>query len=111
MNFLVDVQLPPILAIWLVEFFNVNVTAIRDLGVGDAEDIDIFNSARKPGRVIVSKDGNFVKLVTRLGTLSQILWLTCGNVTNRNLGLILSNTFAEALRMLEVGEAIVEIGD
>ncbi|NEO51761.1 MAG: hypothetical protein F6K54_00850 [Okeania sp. SIO3B5] len=50
-------------------------------------------------------------LVNRLGTPPQILWLTCGNVTNRNLRLILSNTFAEALRMLEVGEAIVEISD
>ncbi|NES63999.1 MAG: hypothetical protein F6K24_01405, partial [Okeania sp. SIO2D1] len=84
---------------------------LRDLGLRDAEDIDIFNAARNPGMVIVSKDSDFVELVTPLGTPSQILWLTCGNVTNRNLRLILSNTFAEALRMLEVGEAIVEISD
>ena len=111
MNFWIDAQLPPSLANWLAETFNVNATAIRDLGLRDAEDIEIFNAARNPGTVIVSKDSDFVELVTRLGTPPQILWLTCGNVTNRNLRLILSNTFAEALPMLEAGEAIVEISD
>lgn len=111
MNFWIDAQLPPNLANWLVETFNVNAKALRDLGLRDAEDIDIFNAVRNPGMVIVSKDSDFVELVTCLGTLPQILWLTCGNITNRNLRLILSNTFAEALRMLEVGEAIVEISD
>ena len=111
MNFWIDAQLPPSLANWLVETFNVNATAIRDLGLRDAEDIEIFNAARNPGTVIVSKDSDFVELVTRLGPPPQILWLTCGNVTNRNLRLILSNTFAEALPMLEAGEAIVEISD
>ncbi|MCL2939243.1 MAG: hypothetical protein MGU50_23295 [Trichodesmium sp. MAG_R02] len=31
----------------------------------------------------------------------QILWLTCGNVTNRKPRRILSNTFAEALRIIK----------
>ena len=52
-----------------------------------------------------------MELVIRLGTPPQILWLTCGNVTNRKLRRILSNTFAEALRIIEEGEAIVEISD
>ncbi|WP_293150490.1 DUF5615 family PIN-like protein [Okeania sp. SIO2C9] len=95
----------------MVETFNVHATVIRDLGLGNAEDIDIFNAARNLGTVIVSKDSDFVELVTRLGTPPQILWLTCGNVTNRNLRHILSNTFVAALRMLEMGEAIVEISD
>ena len=111
MNFWIYAQLPPNLANWLVESFNVNATAIRDLGLRDAEDIEIFNAARSPGTVIVSKDSDFVELVIRLGTPPQILWLTCGNVTNRKLQRILSNTFAEALRIIEEGEAIVEISD
>jgi Uncharacterized protein conserved in bacteria len=35
------------------------------LGLRDAEDIEIFNAARSPGTVIVSKDRDFVELVTR----------------------------------------------
>ena len=51
MNFWIDAQLPPNLANWLVESFNVNARAIRDLGLRDAEDIEIFNAARSPGTV------------------------------------------------------------
>jgi predicted nuclease of predicted toxin-antitoxin system len=42
------------------------------LGLRDAEDIEIFNAARNPGTV--SKDSDFVELVSRLGTPPQILY-------------------------------------
>jgi predicted nuclease of predicted toxin-antitoxin system len=54
MNFWVDAQLTPNLANWLVESFNVNAKAIRDLGLPDAEDIEIFNAARSPGTLTSS---------------------------------------------------------
>ena len=111
MNFLIDAQLPPSLANWLAETFNVNATALRDVGLRDAADIDIFNAARKPDTVIVTKDSDFVELVTSLGMPPQILWVTCGNATNRNLRRIFNNTFMDALRLLEAGEKIVEISD
>jgi predicted nuclease of predicted toxin-antitoxin system len=41
----------------------------------------------------------------------RILWLTCGNVTNRNLQKLLTATLAEALSQLEQGEVIVEISN
>ncbi|MEH2249552.1 hypothetical protein [Nostoc sp.] len=44
-----------------------------------------------------------------LGTPPQILWITCGNVTNRNLRQILTATFPDALERLRQGEAIIEI--
>nr|WP_293131018.1 DUF5615 family PIN-like protein [Okeania sp. SIO3I5] len=53
MNFWIDAQLPPNLADWLVETFNVNATAIRDLGLRNTEDIEIFNAARNPGLLLV----------------------------------------------------------
>lgn len=39
------------------------------------------------------------------------LWLTCGNVTNRHLKIILTKTFILALDLLKQGENIVEISD
>lgn len=111
MNFWIDAQLPPSLAPWLTETFEVKAIALRDLGLRDAEDIDIFQSARKEGIIIMTKDSDFIELVNRLGTPPQILWLTCGNVTNRNLKRLLSATFPEALRLLQQGENIVEISD
>lgn len=59
----------------------------------------------------MTKDSDFVDLVCRLGTPPQILWLTCGNVTNRNLRQILTATFLDDLERIKQGEAIVEISD
>lgn len=50
-------------------------------------------------------------LVCRLGIPPQIIWLTCGNVTNRNLRRILSSTLPQALEKLQAGEIIIEISN
>ena len=114
MNFWIDAQLPPSLAAWLSETFGVNATALRDIGLRDAKDTEItklieartprltllFNAARLVGTVIMTKDSDFVDLVSRLGTPPQILWVTCGNVTNQNLRRILTLTFPDALQLL-----------
>jgi predicted nuclease of predicted toxin-antitoxin system len=50
-------------------------------------------------------------LVCRLGAPPQILWLTCGNVTNRNLRQLLTATLPDAIERLRQGEAIVEISN
>jgi predicted nuclease of predicted toxin-antitoxin system len=109
MKIWIDAQLPPTLARWLSEMFDVEATALRELGLRDAQDIEIFNAARAVNAVILTKDSDFVDLACRLGTPPQILWLTCGNVTNRNLQRILMITFPDALEQLRQGEAIVEI--
>ncbi|HEY9748213.1 MAG TPA: DUF5615 family PIN-like protein [Allocoleopsis sp.] len=109
MNFWIDAQLPPTLANWLQDTFGVQATALRDIELRDAQDSEIFEAARVANAVVVTKDSDFVDLVCRLGTPPQILWLTCGNVTNRKLRQLLTVTFPEALKRLRQGEAIVEI--
>ena len=59
----------------------------------------------------VSKDADFAELVRVHGPPPQILWVTCGNTTNRALRQFLSETLSEALGMLEVGEPLVRLGD
>ncbi|GAX36616.1 DUF5615 family PIN-like protein [Nodularia sp. NIES-3585] len=54
---------------------------------------------------------DFVDLVCRLGIPPQILWLTCGNVTNRNLHQLLNLTLPAALKQLRQAEMIVEISN
>ena len=51
------------------------------------------------------------QLPPTLGTPPQILWLTCGNVTNRNLRQLLTLTLPDALERLRQGEMIVEISE
>lgn len=111
MKFWIDAQLPPQMAQWLMMTFAVEATSLRDLGLRDAQDIEIFEMAKIEGTVIITKDSDFIELVTRFGTPPQILWVTCGNVTNRNLKKIFTNTFSQALQLLQGGERIVEISD
>jgi predicted nuclease of predicted toxin-antitoxin system len=112
MIFWLNAQLPPTFAQWLSEMFSVQAVSLSSLGLRDAQDIDIFTAARinGEGTVIITKDKDFIDLVMRLGTPPQILWLTCGNVTNRALKQIFRNAFPQALDLLNQGENIVEIG-
>jgi predicted nuclease of predicted toxin-antitoxin system len=105
----IDAQLPPTLAEWIVETFGVTAISLRELGLRDAKDIEIFEAAKQPNLVIISKDSDFVDLVCRLGAPPQIIWLTCGNVTNRNLRKLLTATLPEAIKQLQQGEIVVEI--
>jgi predicted nuclease of predicted toxin-antitoxin system len=107
----IDAQLPPTVANWLSVTFSLEAFALRDLAFRDAQDIDIFEAARAENAVIMTKDSDFIDLVCRLGAPPQILWLTCGNVTNRNLRQLLTATLPDALEQLRQGEIIVEISN
>ena len=87
MTFWLNAQLPPKLVRWLSTTFGVDAITLYDIGLRDAQDVETFNAARDngPGTVVVTKDRDFVELVIRLVSPPQILWLTCGNITNRGL--------------------------
>ncbi len=109
MKFWLDAQLPPSLAAWMAQQFSVEAQALRDLGLREAADIEIFQAAKQPGVVIVTKDRDFVELVQRMGAPPQVLWLTCGNLTNTHLRQLFVRTFPQALQLLTEGEIVVEI--
>ena len=111
MKIWIDAQLPPTLASWLSPNFGLETVALRDLSLRDAQDMEIFEVARTENAVIMTKDSDFIDLVCRLGSPPQILWLTCGNVTNRNLRQLLTATLPNALEQLQQGEMIVEISN
>jgi len=71
----------------------------------------IFQKARQQGVVIMSKDSDFVDMVLRFGVPPQLLWVTCGNVTNQRLQNLLAQIFPRAQELLVSGEAVVEIAD
>lgn len=111
MNIWIDAQLPPTLANWISSNFQITAISLKDLSLRDAKDIEIFESAKLANAVIMTKDSDFIDLVCRLGPPPQILWITCGNVTNRNLRQLLSATLSTALEQIKQGEAIIEISN
>lgn len=109
MTIWVDAHLSPAIATWITNTFGVEAVALRDLGLRDAEDPEIFEAAKAQGVIFMTKDSDFVDLVERLGTPPQIIWLTCGNTSNARLREILISVLPEALELLRSGEKMVEI--
>jgi predicted nuclease of predicted toxin-antitoxin system len=96
----IDAHLSPAIASWISNTFGVTALALRDLGLRDAEDPEIFEAAKSQGIILMTKDSDFVDLVDRLESPPQIIWLTCGNTSNARLKEILSSTLSDALQLL-----------
>ena len=105
----IDAQLSPALAPWLGSTLDISAVALRDIGLRDANDREIFLAARREGATIVTKDGDFVRLLEDLGPPPQVIWITCGNTSNAHLKQTLTNTLPRALEFLQSGETLVEV--
>ena len=107
----IDAQLSPHLAPWLSSEFDVEAKPIRELGLRDAGDREIFMAAREAGAVVLTKDSDFARLLEQLGPPPQILWLTIGNTSNTRLREVMSNNFPTVRSLLLRGELLVEISE
>ena len=106
-----DAQLSPTLAPWIETTFSVSTVALRDIGLRDAMDEDIFRAAKVAGAVVMTKDSDFLWLLDLFVPPPQVIWLTCGNTSNLRLKEILLQTFSPVLNLLANGEPMVEIRD
>jgi len=70
-----DAHLSPALAPWMITTFDISTHALRDLGLRDAEDLEIFEAARTQSAALMTKDRDFVELVERLGPPPPIICL------------------------------------
>ena len=109
MTIWVDAQLSPSLAKWITETLGVSAAAVRELGLRDAKDFEIFQAAREADAVVLTKDADFPHLLAQHGPPPKVIWLTCGNTSNENLRRILHSALKAAASLLASGESIVEI--
>jgi predicted nuclease of predicted toxin-antitoxin system len=109
MTIWIDAQMSPAIAAWINSSFAVNAVGIRDLGLRDAGDGEIFEAAKRESAVIMTKDGDFMVLLDRLGAPPQVIWVTCSNTSNARLKEILTDTLPKAIELLKAGEGLVEI--
>jgi predicted nuclease of predicted toxin-antitoxin system len=107
----VDAQLPPALARWLQTEHGTHALHVEELGLHRARDTEIFEAARAAAApvAVITKDDDFARLLDRRGPPPQVVWLRCGNVTNRELRRIVLDAWPRALNLLAAGEALVEI--
>jgi predicted nuclease of predicted toxin-antitoxin system len=109
MTIWIDAQMSPAIAAWVSSNFAVSAVAIREVGLREAKDTEIFQAARREKAIVMTKDSDFVLLLDRLGAPPQVIWVTCGNTSNARLKEILTNTLPKALELLKSGEELVEI--
>src|SRR5947207_188138 len=104
MTYWLDAHLDPDLAAWIGSAHKVIVLSIREIGLRDAKDIELFNAAKRFGPVsIVTKDKDLADLVHQLGPPPQIVWVKLGNMRSIRLRNLLVGPFAEVIRLVDSG--------
>lgn len=108
MKFIVDAQMPPQLAAWLRAKGH-DAAAVREIGLREALDPDIWSRAERDGAIIVTKDEDFAELAGRTTEGPQVLWVRAGNLVNRVLIERFENAWPQAEPLLAEGARLVEI--
>ncbi len=78
MRILLDQNLSPSIKSSLQDIFP-DTLHVQDLGMSEAEDLDVWEYAGEHELVIVSKDSDFLHLSSRYGHLPKVVRLACGN--------------------------------
>ncbi len=106
---ILDVHLSPGPAVWITSTFNLECYSAIYLDLQFAKDKDIFAYAcSRNAIVIITKDDDFVTLLTRNGSPPKVIWLTCGNTSNERLKEIFTQNLPQALQLLQTSD-LVEI--
>ena len=108
MRFLIDAQLPPALAVWLVSQRH-EAVHVFDVGLVSAEDPGIWAFAVSSQAILVTKDEDFLTIRAMSANGPAVVWLRIGNATNRVLIDWFAKRFATILAALASGEGIVEV--
>lgn len=106
MRFLVDQNLPTVLADWLVEAGHA-AEHVRLLGLAEADDAEIVKLARAKQAIVITRDGDFQK---HAGPgKASIIWVRIGNTTNPALLNAWTRVWPDIEAALIAGETLVEV--
>ena len=108
MRFIVDAQLPPALANFLISAGH-QADHVVDLGLASASDSTIWQQARERNAVIITKDEDFLSLRALRSDGPAIVWVRIGNTTRNALLRVMAAALPQIIAALERGEAVVEV--
>ncbi len=107
MKFLVDAQLPPVLAVWL-RGKGYDAAHVQDVGLRDSDDAQIREYAAAQGTIVVTKDRDFVASPL-IGSPPAVLWVRTGNAPTRAVIERFETNWTQVEAYLAQGFAVVEI--
>ena len=109
MKLVIDAQLPYVLKDWLTSR-NEDVVQTMDLPVANlTDDYYIINLSMEEQRVVISKDKDFYEYYLVTGKPYKLLWLTTGNIKNRQLLDIFRLNF-DRIKFLFETKQVIEVG-
>ncbi len=108
MRFLIDAQLPPALARWLVSVGH-DAEHVADLGLAEAKDSVIWAQAILTSSTLITKDEDFAQRRTAATTGPQIVWIRLPNSRKAPLLMWFSASLPRILEALLRGETLVEV--
>jgi predicted nuclease of predicted toxin-antitoxin system len=108
MKFLLDANLAPVLARHLraAGYDCVHVTEILSPA---AKDTEIALEANRLQAVLITKDSDFLALRARGSLAVSLVWLRCGNMSNRQTSQMLLSAMPRIVTALAAGERVIEI--
>ena len=106
MRLLIDAQLPPSLCGWFSERGLAATHVIDELG-GQTPDHAISRHVEQHEMVLLTKDDDF--LLRHPPIRSRLMWLRCGNITNRGLRMWLDARWPAIEERLRQGDAVIEV--
>jgi len=108
MRFLIDAQLPPALARWLSERGH-EAAHVLDLGLLEASDREIWAQAGESGATLITKDQDFIALLSSVPNGACVVWIRVGNTTRRQLLAWFETILPSIEQALMSGETLVEV--
>ena len=108
MKLLIDNQLPLELAVFLRQRGH-ECTHVRDVGLDEASDLEVWTRACDEGSIVVSKDEDLTALANRPGDTGRLIWVRLGNCRNAALIEAFNRIHDELVRAFESGQRIVEV--
>ena len=109
MLFLVDAQLPPALARWLVSE-GLEAEHVIDCHLEAADDGIIWEEAIKKKAIIITKDEDFsIRATIATDDIPPIVWLRIGNSSRKELLDWFALMLPKIIKELERGERLIEV--
>lgn len=108
MKFIVDQQLPPVLVEWLKQH-GYQADHVRNIGLRDAPDGDIWERAIRDAAAILTKDQDFATRRRNVEFGPRIVWLRCGNATTATLTVFLERNWRNIEAELRQDSPVIEV--
>ena len=108
MKFIVDNQLPAALAEYLRRR-GFDCEHVLEAGLSDARDSDICRRAELQGRIIISKDEDFLYFAKRRNARIKVIWDRLGNCRTSVLLAAFEQSWSRIESCLTAGDRIIEI--